>query len=155
MIGKETIYRLVEEKLATSANYVVDVLVKPDNRIIVEIDNDEAIRIDDCAELSRYLEANLDREIEDYELEVSSAGLTSPFKTLRQYKKNIGNEVELQLKSGHKQTGILQAADEKGLTLSVKRQAQPQGSKRKKNVEEEQSYTFDEIKQTRYILRFK
>ena len=89
-------------KLASSSNYLVDVVIKPGNLIVVEIDNDEAVSIDDCAELSRYLEEHLDRDVEDYELEVGSAGITSPFKVLRQYVKNIGNEVEMLLKNGSK-----------------------------------------------------
>ena len=84
---------MVEEKLASSSYYLVDVTVAPGNVITVEIDNDEAVSIDDCAELSRYIEERLDRDVEDYELEVGSAGITSPFKVLRQYIKNIGNEV--------------------------------------------------------------
>jgi ribosome maturation factor RimP len=155
MMDKEIIYRLVEEKLSTSTHYLVDVQVKPGNLIVVEIDNDEAVGIEDCAELSRYIEANLDREAEDYELEVGSAGLTAPFIVLKQYTKHTGDEVELLLKSGVKQTGILKAADEKGVVLSVEKSVKPEGAKRKKRVEEELSYTFDEIKHAKYILRFK
>jgi len=92
MIEKKVVSQLVEEKLASSSNYLVDVVIKPGNLIVVEIDNDEAVSIDDCAELSRYLEEHLDRDVEDYELEVGSAGITSPFKVLRQYVKNIGND---------------------------------------------------------------
>ena len=89
MIDKELIVKLVEEKLASSSNYLVDVAVQPGNIIVVEIDNDESVCIDDCVELSRYLEDHLDRDVEDFELEVGSAGITSPFKVLRQYQKNI------------------------------------------------------------------
>jgi ribosome maturation factor RimP len=155
MIEKEKISRLVEEQLSTSANYLVDVSVKPGNLIVVEIDSDEAVSIDDCAALSRYIEANLDREAEDYELEVGSAGLTSPLKVLRQYIKYTGKEVELLTKSGLKQTGILKAADEKGFVISVERLVKPEGAKRKQKLQEEQAYTYDEIKYVKYILRFK
>ena len=71
MIEKKVVSQLIEEKLASSSNYLVDVVIKPGNLIVVEIDNDEAVSIDDCAELSRYLEEHLDRDVEDYELEVS------------------------------------------------------------------------------------
>ena len=80
MIEKDVISQLVEEKLASSGNYLVDVVIKPGNLIIIEIDNDEGVCIDDCAELSRYVEGHLDRDVEDFELEVGSAGITSPFK---------------------------------------------------------------------------
>ena len=87
MIDKRVIEQLVEEKLASSSNYLVSVEVQPGNIIVVEIDNDDAVSIDDCVELSRYIEEHLDRDAEDFELEVGSAGITSPFKVLRQYKK--------------------------------------------------------------------
>ena len=118
MIEKKVVSQLIEEKLASSSNYLVDVVIKPGNLIVVEIDNDEAVSIDDCAELSRYLEEHLDRDVEDYELEVGSAGITSPFKVLRQYVKNIGNEVEMLLKNGSKLTGVLKSADENGVVVS-------------------------------------
>ncbi|MBQ4162223.1 MAG: ribosome assembly cofactor RimP [Parabacteroides sp.] len=155
MIDKNIISQLVEEKLASSDHYLVDVMIKPGNLIVIEIDNDEGVCIDDCAELSRYVESHLDREVEDYELEVGSAGITSPFKVLRQYIKNIGNEVEMLLKSGVKLSGVLKAADEKGVVVTVEKQVKPEGAKRKVTVEEDLSYTFEEIKYTKYLIRFK
>lgn len=155
MIEKGVITQLVEEKLASSDNYLVDVVVKPGNLIIIEIDNDEGVCIDDCAELSRYVKEHLDREVEDFELEVGSTGVTSPFKVLRQYTKNIGNEVEMLLKSGVKLTGVLKSADENGVVVTVEKQVRPEGTKRKVTVQEDQSYTFDEIKYTKYLIRFK
>lgn len=155
MIEKNVVSKLVEEKLASSDNYLVDVIIKPGNLIIVEIDNDEAVSIDDCAELSQYLEEHLDRDVEDYELEVGSAGITSPFKILRQYRKNIGNEVEMLLANGTKLTGILKDASEEGVVITVQKQVKAEGAKRKTTVEEDQSYTFDEIKYTKYLIRFK
>lgn len=155
MIDKELVKQLVEEKLASSGNYLVEVVVTPDNSITVEIDNDEGVNIDDCVALSRYLEECLDRDAEDYELEVGSTGLTSPFKTLRQYRKNIGNEVEMLLKSGVRLTGVLISAGETGAVIRVEKQVKPEGSKRKATVQEEQSYSFEEIKYTKYLLRFK
>ena len=93
--------------------------------------------------------------MEDYELEVGSAGITSPFKVLRQYIKNIGNEVEMLLKSGVKLTGVLKAADEQGLVVTVEKQVKPEGAKRKMTVDEDLSYTYEEIKYTKYLIRFK
>lgn len=155
MIEKNVVSQLVEEKLASSSNYLVDVVIKPGNLIVVEIDNDESVGIDDCVELSRFLGEHLDRDVEDYELEVGSAGITSPFKVLRQYVKNIGNEVEMLLKSGVKLTGILKSVDENGVVVSVEKKEKPEGAKRKITVIEDQSYTFDEIKNTKYLIRFK
>ncbi|MDR1202016.1 MAG: ribosome assembly cofactor RimP [Tannerellaceae bacterium] len=155
MIEREKIVQLVEDKLTSSDNYLVDVVVKPGNLISVEIDNDQAVGIDDCVALSQYLESHLNRDEEDFELEVGSAGITSPFKTLRQYIKNVGNEVEVLLKNGIKLTGILKSADEKGITLSIEKKVKPEGAKRKVTIEEEQFYTYDAIKYTKYLIRFK
>lgn len=155
MIDKQMVIQLAEEKLASSGNYLVDVEIQPGNVIIVEIDNDEAVCIDDCVELSRFIEEHLDRDSEDFELEVGSAGITSPFKILRQYQKNIGKEVEVLLASGMKLTGILKSADENGIVLTVEKQVKPEGAKRKITVEEDLAYTYNEIKNTKYLIRFK
>jgi ribosome maturation factor RimP len=155
MMDKTVISKLAEDFLASSENYLVDVDIKPGNVIVVEIDNDEGVCVDDCAALSRYIEENLDRDVEDFELEVGSAGITSPFKILRQYQKNIGNEVEILLKSGAKLTGVLKDANESGILLTVSKQVKPEGAKRKVTVEEDVPYTFDEIKYTKYLIRFK
>lgn len=155
MIDRNVILQLVEEKLASTEMFLVDVEVKAGNVIVVEIDSDEAVSIDDCVALSRWLEEHLDREKEDFELEVGSAGITSPFKVLRQYVKNIGNEVEILLKAGVKLTGVLKEADENGIVVTVEKQVKPEGAKRKITVQEDQSYTYDEIKYTKYLIRFK
>ena len=155
MIDRNVILQLVEEKLASTEMFLVDVEVKTGNVIVVEIDSDEAVSIDDCVALSRWLEEHLDRDKEDFELEVGSAGITSPFKVLRQYVKNIGNEVEILLKAGVKLTGVLKEADENGIVVTVEKQVKPVGAKRKITVQEDQSYTYDEIKYTKYLIRFK
>lgn len=155
MIDKNTVCKLVEDRLAGSDQYLVDVDIKPGNVIVVEIDSDTSIGIDDCAALNRYLESCLDRDVEDYELEVGSAGITSPFKVLRQYRKNIGNEVELLLKKGVKLSGVLKSADEGGIVVTIEKQVKPEGAKRKVTVEEDLPFTFEEIKYAKYIIRFK
>ena len=155
MIDRNVILQLVEEKLASTEMFLVDVEVKTGNVIVVEIDSDEAVSIDDCVALSRWLEEHLDRDKEDFELEVGSAGITSPFKVLRQYVKNIGNEVEILLKAGVKLTGVLKEADENGIVVTVEKQVKPEGAKRKITLQEDQSYTYDEIKYTKYLIRFK
>ena len=155
MIEKNEVKRLAEAFLATTENYLVDVEMKPGNLIVVEIDNDEAVCVDDCAALNRYLEEQLGPEVDDYDLEVGSAGITSPFKILRQYQKNVGNEVEMLLKSGGKLHCVLKAATEEGVVVTVAKQVKPEGAKRKMTVMEDQSYPFEEIKYTKYEIRFK
>ena len=102
MILTENIVQLVNQLIEGSELFLVDAVVKPGNKISVFIDKLEGVTIDECANLSRTFEQNLDREIEDYELEVSSPGLTQPFKVKQQYFKNVGKEVEVILKSGEK-----------------------------------------------------
>lgn len=155
MIDKSLIIQWAEEKLAATDNFLVDVMVKPGNFIVVEIDSEEGVCVDDCASLSRYLEEHLDRDVEDYELEVGSAGVTSPFKILRQYQKNVGNEVEMLLKNGTKLSGLLKAAKPEAVTLTITKQVKPEGAKRKITVEEDLIYPYEEIKYTKYLIRFK
>ena len=155
MIEKAVVTQLVEEHLQASNPYLVDVTIKPGNYIVVEIDSDDSVSIDDCLALSQYIEAHLDRDVEDYELEVGSAGITSPFRVLRQYQKNIGNEVEMLLKSGTKKVGVLTAVDISGATISVEKKVKPEGAKRPVMVTEEEKYSFEEIKYTKYLIRFK
>ena len=155
MIEKAVVTQLVEEHLQASNSDLVDVAIKPGNYIVVEIDSDDSVSIDDCVALSQYIEAHLDRDVEDYELEVGSAGITSPFKVLRQYQKNIGNEVEMLLKSGTKKVGVLIAVDISGATISVEKKVKPEGAKRPVMVTEEEKYPFEEIKYTKYLIRFK
>ena len=154
MIDKSIINSLVEAKLEGTDYYLVDISVSKDNTISIEVDNDNGVSIDDCVALSRYVEENLDREKEDFELEVGSSGITSPFKIVRQYRKNIGNEVELLLKSGIKLTGILKDADEAGATITVHTKIKAEGAKRAVTAKEDLTYKYDEIKYTKYSIRF-
>lgn len=93
MIDKNVVTRIVDEWLEGKDYFLVGVTVTPDDKIVVEIDHAEGVWIDDCVELSRYIESKLDREEEDYELEVGSAGIGQPFKVLQQYLIHIGKEV--------------------------------------------------------------
>ncbi|MCE5206018.1 MAG: ribosome assembly cofactor RimP [Porphyromonadaceae bacterium] len=154
MIEKSVLTDLTLEFLQDSPTYLVDVIVGTDNAITIEIDNDQGVDIDDCVALSRHLESKLDREVEDFELTVTSAGLTSPFKIPRQYKKYEGKEVEVLSKQGQKMTGILKSSDPEGFTLTVTRKVRPDGAKRKTEVTEDLRIAFNEIKYTKYLIRF-
>lgn len=155
MIDKSVVAALAEEKLKDSESYLVDVQVKPGNFIVVEIDNDGGIDIEECIAISKFIEANLDREVEDYELEVGSAGVTAPFKVLRQYQKNIGNEVEILGKNGIKYQGVLKSADENGCVLTITKKVKPEGAKRKIEVQEDIAFLYDGIKHAKYLIDFK
>ena len=155
MIVKDTVYKLVEEALADSESYIVDVIVRPGNQIIVELDNDEGMDLDECIQVNRFIEEHLDREVEDYELEVGSAGVTSPFKILRQYQKNIGNEVEVLSKDGRKFTAMLKDANEDTFTVTITKKVKLEGDKRKRDVEEDIVLPYDAVKYCKYQIRFK
>ncbi len=155
MIDKKELEALVEEGLSGSDCFVVDVQVKPDNVLVVEIDNNEGVDIERCETLHRFLESKLDRDVEDYELEVGSAGITSPFKVLKQYEKNIGNEVELLTKKGEKLSGILKSASADNFVVTVTKKVKSETSKRKVEVEEDYTFGYEEVKYTKYLIRFK
>lgn len=155
MIEKGIVYQLVREGLASTDCFIVDVQVKPDNVIIVEIDNKEGVDIDRCVSLHRFIESHLDRDTEDYELEVGSAGITSPFKVIEQYQKNIGNEVEVLTKAGMKLNGILKSVSDDKFVITIIKKVKTETSKRKVEVEEDLTFGYDEIKYTKYLIRFK
>ena len=155
MIDKQEIISIVEKKLNEGNLFLVEVAITPDNRIIVEVDSDESVSIDDCIALSREIESHFDRDVEDFELEVGSCGITAPFKILRQYQKNVGNEIEVILKKGLKVEGILETVSDTSITLSVEKTVKPEGAKRKIIVAEQQTYPFEEIKNAKYLIRFK
>ena len=155
MIDRNIVSGIVNEWLEDKEYFLVDVAISPDNKIVVEIDHAEGVWIDDCVELSRFIESKLDREEEDYELEVGSAGIGQPFKVLQQYLNNIGNEVEVLTTEGRKMEGVLKDANEENMTLTVQRKVKPEGAKRPKLVEEDVTYTYSEIKYTKYLISFK
>ncbi|NCB83147.1 MAG: ribosome assembly cofactor RimP [Bacteroidia bacterium] len=155
MISKDTVKQIVESYITAKGYYLVDINVTKDNHISVEIDHFEGVSIDFCVELTREIESGIDRETEDYELQVSSAGLTEPFKVLKQYQKNTGNEVEVLTKEGKKITGVLTAANAEKITLQIEKQIKPEGAKRKITLCEDLEIPYENIKTTKYIIRFK
>lgn len=153
MIDKNVISELAEAYLKDTPDYLVDVLMAPGNVITVEIDNDNGVNIDECVALSRYIEDNLDRDTEDFELTVTSAGLTSPFKTRRQYKKFEGKEIEVLSKKGKKLKGTLKTSTDANFTITTTKMVKPEGAKRKQQVEEDTVFAYDEVKYTKYLIK--
>lgn len=140
---------LVEEHLAGSDKFLVEVFIKPINRIYVFIDGDHGVTISDCVALSRHIESSLDRETEDFELNVSSSGADYPITLPRQYLKNIGRSLKVTMKDERVITGNLEAVGETGITLITK------GDKKKKLPPETLSLPFTEIKDAKVIISFK
>ena len=155
MIEKSVVTQLVNEWLEEKDYFLVDVTVTPDNRIVVEIDHAEGVWIEDCVELSRFIESKLDREQEDFELEVGSAGIGQPFKVLQQYVNHIGMEVEVLKNDGMKLNGVLKEADEEHFTVTTSKKVKLEGEKRPKLVDEDVTFAYKEIKYTKYLINFK
>ncbi|MFZ4739929.1 MAG: ribosome assembly cofactor RimP [Bacteroidales bacterium] len=153
MISKQKIADLIEEHLTGSDKFLVEFSVSPFNKIIVFIDGDNGVTITDCIALSRKIESNLDRETEDFELDVSSAGLDLGLRVNRQYIKNIGRTVDVKLNDNTKLCGILKVVDDKNITLELL------PSKKKKKTDEiidlNKIIDFKDIKETKVVITFK
>lgn len=154
MIEKSVVEKLVEEWLEGKDYFLVDVSVTPDDRIVVEIDHAEGVWIEDCVELSRFIESHLSREEEDYELEVGSAGIGQPFKVLRQYQNHVGKEVEVLTADGKKLRGVLSAVNEEQFEITVSVKKKLEGEKRPRMVEETMAFRYTEVKYTKYLIKF-
>jgi ribosome maturation factor RimP len=154
MIKQTDIQKIVENYIAGSDLFLVAVKVSCDNCIEVLIDSPEGIDIERCTDLSRVIESQLDRETEDFELTVSSAGLDLPFQVLPQYLKYIGKEVDVVLKTGKKITATLTAADAESVTLEYTILKKEVGDKRKKPVLTKETYMLNDIKTTKPVIKF-
>lgn len=151
MIKEEQIKSIVENKFSETDKFLVSVKVNPGNRIIVFIDSDTSVTIDDCAELSRYIELQVNRDIEDYELEVSSAGLTHPFIFQRQYKKNIGREIKTVLKNSMVKKGIIKEVADNGFII-LEKNIVVKKNRKKQIIENDVSVSFNDIKETKLVI---
>lgn len=155
MISKQAVQQAVEEWLEGKEYFLVDITISPDDRIVVEIDHQDGVWIEDCADLSRHIESRLNRDDEDYELEVGSAGLGQPFKVRKQYEIHIGKEVEAQLKDGRKLRGTLLQVTDQGFRLSTPQKVKEEGKKRPTTKEVETDLTFQEVAATKYVIKVK
>lgn len=157
MIDRQLLQDTVEAAISGTDIFVVDVTVGADNRLNVEIDSPSGVDIDTCVAITRKIEETFDRDVEDYELEVGSAGLTSPFKVKGQYDKNIGNEIEVLTRDGKKVRGVLESVSSDGseFTLSVTRKVKEEGKKRPVTVTEPMVIAVADTKDVRYLIDFK
>lgn len=154
MISTENIQNILSQILENTDCFVVEVSVKPGNRIVVFADKLEGITIDECADISREIEKHLNRDIEDFELEVSSPGLTQPFKVKQQYFKNIGKEVEIILLSGNKLKGKLLSMNDTSITIESTRKIKSPDRKKAELINENNVIEFKDIKSTKVSLNF-
>lgn len=154
MVNKAKIAELVGERLDEKA-FLVDVQVSASNVIKVFIDSFDGLSIDRCVEISRHLENSLDREKEDFELQVSSPGLTESFRVKQQYLKNEGREVEIVTAGGTKLTGLLKKADAEFILLETSAREKVEGHKKKQLVVREHQINYSDIKSAKVIVSFK
>lgn len=154
MIEKAKITDFIETYLSASDYFLVDVTVSSDNCIRVEIDHPQGVDIEYCVGLTRAIEVAFDREEEDYELEVGSAGLTSPFKVKGQYDKNLGNEVEVLSADGKKYKGVLKEVTDDGFVVVCEEKVKREGAKRPVLEEVSREFKYNQVKSTKYLLQF-
>ena len=155
MINKDTVRSIVEEWLDGKEYFLVDIEISPDDRIVVEIDHADGVWIEDCVELSRFIEDHLSRDEEDYELEVGSAGLGQPFKVAQQYHCFVGKDVEVLDADGKKYKGVLKAVEGNDFTVTVQEKQKVEGKKRPVLMDVDHTYQMDNVKYTKYLISFK
>lgn len=155
MIDKNVVKKLVEEWLAGKEYFLVGIEISQDDKIVVEIDHADGVWIEDCVDLSKYIEDHLSRDEEDYELEVGSAGLGQPFKVLQQYINFIGKEVEVLDTDGKKYQGVLKSVDGNDFTVTVNEKVKVEGKKRPQKMDVDHTFNMDNVKYTKYLISFK
>lgn len=149
MADQNIIEHLLEGILAGKDIFLVGVKVDNNNKIIVHIDTVKGISVDDCVRVSRELEEKLDRDKEDFALEVSSPGLDSPFRVIEQYEKNVGKKINLEKTDGEKLEGILKKTGKNGIVIEMTR-----GKKGQPKETELLELSFTEIKSGRASIQF-
>ena len=156
MIDKDLLKQTVEKAIEGTGAFLVDIQVKPDNDIVVEVDSENGVNLDLCADITRKIEAEFDRDKEDYSLEVGSAGLTAPFKVVQQYTKNLGKEVEVLTKDGRKLKGVLAGVDgdTSSFTIEVATKVKHEGAKRPVVENVPTTLKMDECKSVKHIFKF-
>ena len=155
MIDKNIVKNLVEQWLEGKEYFLVDIQLSSDNKIVIEIDHADGVWIEDCVELSKFIEERLSRDDEDYELEVGSAGLGQPFKVARQYEIFIGKNVEVLGADGKKVRGTLKSVNGNNFIVSVNEKVHVEGKKRPVKMDVDHEFKMNEVKYTKYIISFK
>jgi ribosome maturation factor RimP len=157
MISKTKVLELIDERFAELDNglFLVELTISKENAIKIEIDKHEGgVSVKDCMAVSRNVEHNLDREEQDFELHVSSAGIDRPLRVLAQYVKNIGRTVESLMNDGTVKEGILKAATETEIEIETSRVQKIEGTKKKETIVEQFVLPLNTIKETKIVITF-
>ncbi len=154
MIDREIVKSLVEEMLDDKM-FVVEITVNERNVINVFVDSFEGLSIDQCIAISRHVEHSFDREEEDFELQVSSPGLTESFKVTQQFIKYIGRAIEVKNLDEEKLEGVILEADNDKFVLETSSLEKLEGQKKKQLVVKQHHLKYDEIKSAKAVISFK
>lgn len=158
MISKELVLTLAQERIDELDRdlFVVDLKISANNNIQLEIDSAVGfVTVDDCIRVSRNIEHNLDREEQDFELSVSSAGIDKPLRNWKQYPKNVGRSLKIKTKAGEKYVGELTKVEEKNIEISFVEVVQVEGKKKKEKLQRTVSLSFDQIEEAKVVISFK
>ena len=156
MITKDAVEKAVCGYLDNNGLFLVDIEISQDNDITITIERHEgAVKVDDCIAIDRIVSAIFDRDVEDYSLTVTSAGLDQPFKVLDQYRKFNGSEVEVVLKKGGKLKGVLSGYNAEGIEITTSKMVKKEGFKKKVQEDTVTAYTFAEVKSCKPVIKFK
>lgn len=154
MISKEKIESLIAEKLSTGEYFVVSLDISAANRIKLVVDSKKGITIDECVQFSRAIEHNLDREEEDFALEVTSPGLDAPLKVKEQYIKNIGRELDLLTHDNKRIKGLLKQVENNFIVLEEEQKLKVEGNSKKVLTKIEHQIQFATINKALIIIKF-
>ena len=155
MIDKNAVKQLVDTWLEGKDYFLTDLTISTDDRIVVEIDHKDGVWIEDCVALSRFIEDGLNRDEEDFELEVGSAGIGQPFKVHKQYEIHQGDTVEVLTAEGKKLIGTLTGVQPESFTVTVTEKVKEEGKKRPVMKERDVRLNFADVKWTKYYIDFK
>jgi len=154
MTFKEKVKQVVEEALLEKPSiFLIDLTVSDSFKIVVGIDGDNGVVLQDCIDVSRAIESNLDREEQDYSLEVASVGVGSPLKQIRQYKKNIGRTLIVKTNTQNIEAELVEAND-LFIILSWKAREPKKVGKGKETVQKEEQIPYSDIKEAVVTVTF-
>lgn len=156
MITAEALHGAIAGYLAEKGLFLVDIEISKDNDITIAVESSEGdVKIENCVDIDHIVAGVFDRDVEDYSLTVTSAGLDQPFKVLQQYQKFVGSEVEVVVKGGGKMKGVLSSATEEGFEVTVSKMVKVEGSKKKVQQDTVTAFAYDGIKSCKPVIKFK
>ena len=156
MITQEALKNTIAGYLEFNGLFLVDIEITKDNDITITIEKSEgSVKVENCIAIDKIVSTAFDRDVEDYSLTVTSAGLDQPFKVLGQYEKFNGAEVEVVLKQGGKVKGILGGITPEGFEITTSKMVKMEGAKKKVQQDTVTPYTFEQIKSCKPVIKFK